>query len=70
MNQSCNICLAQHDEEIHAATNRVHGWFRTEVTKSLHGAVDDPMLSEALQVQIPPSLPPIAFSEQAPSLCG
>jgi hypothetical protein len=36
MTKLCNACLAQHDEEIHAATNRVHGWFRAQVTKHLH----------------------------------
>jgi hypothetical protein len=46
MTQVCNVCLAQHDEEIHAATNRVHGWLRAQVTKHLHGAANDPMLSE------------------------
>ena len=47
MTQDCKICLAQHDEEVHAATNRVLGWFRDQVTKHLHEAADDPMLSEA-----------------------
>jgi hypothetical protein len=47
MTQGCKVCLAQHDDEIHAATNRVHGWFRAEVMKHLHAAADDPMLSEA-----------------------
>jgi hypothetical protein len=42
MTQGCKVCLAKHDEEIHAATNRVHGWFRAEVMKHLHDAVDDP----------------------------
>jgi hypothetical protein len=27
MTQVCNVGLAQPDEEIHAATNRVHGWW-------------------------------------------
>jgi hypothetical protein len=46
MTQVCKICLAQHDEEIHAATNRVHGWFRAQVSKHLHDPADDPKLSE------------------------
>jgi hypothetical protein len=46
MTQVCNVCLAPHDEEIHAATDRVHGWFRAQVSKHLHDAVDKPMLSE------------------------
>lgn len=29
----CAICLGKHEEEIHAATIRVHRWFRSEVTK-------------------------------------
>jgi hypothetical protein len=31
----CSICLCEHDEEIHAATQRLHGWMRQEVTKWL-----------------------------------
>ena len=46
MTKLCNACLAQHDEEIHAATDRVHGWFRAQVSKHLHDAADEPMLSE------------------------
>jgi hypothetical protein len=30
----CSVCLGEHDEEIHAATLSVRGWFRDEVTKS------------------------------------
>jgi hypothetical protein len=45
MTQVCNVCLAQHDEEIHAATNRVHGWFRAQVANHLLDATDDPMPS-------------------------
>lgn len=30
----CSVCLGEHDEEIHAATVSVRGWFRDEVTKS------------------------------------
>jgi len=29
----CHVCMAPHDEEIHAATLSVHEWFRFEVTK-------------------------------------
>ena len=46
MIHDCKVCLAPHDEEIHAATDRVLGWFRAQVTRSLHDAADDPMLSE------------------------
>jgi hypothetical protein len=45
MTQVCNVCFEQHDEEIHAATNRVHGWFRAQVTKHLYDAADDRILS-------------------------
>src|SRR5207244_2273794 len=27
----CKICLVPHDEEIHAATVSIHGWFREQV---------------------------------------
>jgi hypothetical protein len=46
MAQDCTVCLVEHDEEIHAATTRVHAWFRTQVTKHLHYAADDPMANE------------------------
>ena len=53
MIQDCKVCLAPHDEEIHAATNRVLGWFRAQVTKHLHDAADDPMLSEGEEFGAP-----------------
>jgi len=31
----CKICLVPHDEEIHAATVSIHGWFREQVTLGL-----------------------------------
>jgi hypothetical protein len=46
MTQDCKVCLVQHDEEIHAATNRVHARFRAQVTKHLHDVGDNPMLDE------------------------
>jgi len=30
--KSCPVCLCDHEEDIHAATLRVHGWFRHRVT--------------------------------------
>jgi hypothetical protein len=51
MTKPCNACLAQHDEEIHAATNRVHGWFRAQVTKHLHDAVELPGEGEQHEAQ-------------------
>jgi len=53
MTQDCKVCLAQHDEEIHAATARVLGWFRAQVPKHLYDATDDPMLSEAKELGTP-----------------
>ena len=44
MTQDCKVCLAPHDEEIHAATDRVLGWFRAQVTRNLDDAADDRML--------------------------
>ncbi|HEY2016843.1 MAG TPA: hypothetical protein VGH38_25235 [Bryobacteraceae bacterium] len=35
----CKVCLVQHDDEIHAATVSVHGWFHDQVTQ---GFYDDP----------------------------
>ncbi|HTS64124.1 MAG TPA: hypothetical protein VMH28_19000 [Candidatus Acidoferrales bacterium] len=31
----CPICYAAHDDEIHAATLRLHGWFHNLVTHRL-----------------------------------
>jgi len=33
--RECAVCLGQHEDEIHAATVRVHRWFRVEVTRGL-----------------------------------
>jgi hypothetical protein len=53
MTHVCKVCLEQHDEEIHAATNRVHGWFRAQVTNHLHDAADDRMLSAGEELGAP-----------------
>lgn len=53
MTQVCKVCLAQHDEEIHAATNRVHRWFRVHVTEFLDGVAHDPMPSLGEEVGAP-----------------
>jgi hypothetical protein len=50
MTKPCNACLAQHDEEIHAATDRVREWFRAQVTKHLHDAGDVPKLNVGEQL--------------------
>jgi len=52
MSQSCKVCLVEHDEEIHAATNRVHTWFRDQVTQGLGDATDAPMLSEGEELGV------------------
>jgi len=48
--RNCKACLAQHDEEIHAATDRVREWFRAQVTKHLHDAGDVPKLNVGEQL--------------------
>jgi len=49
MTKPCNACLTQHDEEIHAATTRVHGWFRAQVTKHLYDTEELLVLTEGDQ---------------------
>ncbi|HEV3330673.1 MAG TPA: hypothetical protein VG096_06820 [Bryobacteraceae bacterium] len=34
LSNECSVCLGEHNDEIHAATVSVRGWFREEVTKS------------------------------------
>jgi hypothetical protein len=46
MPKDCTVCLVDHDEEIHAATTRVHVWFRNQVTRDLHHAAVDPMAND------------------------
>ncbi len=31
----CSVCLVEHDDEIHAATLSIHGWFHDQVTLGL-----------------------------------
>jgi hypothetical protein len=31
----CKVCMGAHDEEIHAATMSIHGWFREQVMLGL-----------------------------------
>ena len=33
--RGCRVCLGEHDAEIHAATLRIRGWFRDQVTMTL-----------------------------------
>jgi hypothetical protein len=35
--RDCDVCLVEHDDEIHAATLNIHQWFRHEVVKWLDG---------------------------------
>lgn len=53
MTKDCKVCLAQHDEEIHAATIRVHQWFRARIVKHLDDTTVDPMLSEGEELEAP-----------------
>jgi hypothetical protein len=53
MTRNCKICLAQHDEQIHAATIRVHEWFRAKVTKHVNLSADDRMMSEGEELTGP-----------------
>ena len=53
MAHSCKVCLAQHDDEIHAATNRVHGWFRFQVTKRFYDEADGPTPTEGQELAAP-----------------
>jgi len=48
MTKFCKACLAKHDEETHAATNRVHEWFRARVTKHLHDVADESRMEHPL----------------------
>jgi len=45
MTKLCKACLAEHNEETHAATNRVHEWFRAKVTKHLHAVAEEPPIA-------------------------
>ncbi len=53
MTGTCKVCLVQHDEEIHAATNHVHAWFRAQVTQHLRDAAEYPMLNQGEKLAVP-----------------
>ena len=53
MSLSCKVCMVEHDEEIHAATSRIHAWFRVQVTQDLGDAAEGPMLSEGEELGAP-----------------
>ena len=36
----CKVCMVSHDEDIHAATLSIHGWFREQVTLGLWDEAD------------------------------
>jgi len=41
----CQICLGEHDDDIHTATLDVHAWFHYQVTKYFE---EDPAASECV----------------------
>ncbi len=45
----CRVCLGPHERTIHAATLRVHTWFRKQVTLSLRA----PKVATARDVDAP-----------------
>jgi len=53
MIQDCKVCLVQHDEEIHAATKRVHAWLRAQVAVGLHEAPDDLLAGSERELEMP-----------------
>ena len=53
MSRACKVCLVQHDDEIHAATNRVHAWLRAQVRTGLDEAADDLVLSNGDEPAVP-----------------
>ena len=40
----CRVCCGPHDDEIHAATSRVHEWFRKEMARRTGSPEDQPAL--------------------------
>jgi hypothetical protein len=53
MSRNCKVCLIEHDEEIHAATTRVHAWFRAQVTQGMRDAADDLILRDPDELGVP-----------------
>ena len=41
----CAVCLVEHDEEIHAATLDVLGWFKDQVTQGFE-LYEEPVLEQ------------------------
>ena len=37
----CKVCMVAHDEEIHAVTMSIHGWFREQVILGLWEEVEE-----------------------------
>jgi hypothetical protein len=46
----CPVCYAIHDDEIHEATLRLHGWFRQQVNHSLRE--EESSASDGLQARV------------------
>ncbi len=38
----CQVCLLEHDSEIHDATLSVHQWLRQELIRKLDASIDAP----------------------------
>jgi hypothetical protein len=45
----CPVCYAAHDEEIHEATVRLHGWFHHMVT---HRLAEEEFFAQAAEQQV------------------
>ena len=55
MTLECKVCLAEHDEEIHDATRRVHAWFRAQVIQDFEDASGELALREGEELDLPES---------------
>jgi hypothetical protein len=50
MTKICKARLENYDEETHAATNRVRGWFRAQVTRNLHDVTDESRIEHLIDL--------------------
>ncbi len=48
----CNVCLVEHDEDIHAATLSVHDWVHEQVTQGFHEDLEDQPVEEREELQV------------------
>jgi hypothetical protein len=51
MEHECNICLVDHDAEIHEATLRLHRWLRDDIERKLRPVVSP--IDESKQKRLP-----------------